>query len=98
MGRSSVAGFTVKSYRNPSKVGTLPEDGNYKFAPDPLWDDDEEWSMIQESAREAEKLDDMGGEDESITSWSDLPDVMEPVVPEQDDAILDITKKWVRRI
>lgn len=97
MGRSTITGFTVKSYRNPSKIGTLPQDGDYKFSPDPFWDDDEDWSALQQSLVEAEEMDDLGVEDNmsSSSNWSDLPDLVGPVVPEEDDTIFDVTKKWV---
>jgi hypothetical protein len=45
-------GFTVKSYRNSLSggAGTMSQDihllgGTMKFAPDPFWDDDEEWDF-----------------------------------------------------
>lgn len=95
MGRNVITGFTVKSYRNPTKIGTLPQDGNYNFAPDPFWDDDEDWSFIQQSVIDAEEKDDIDDDGDSSSSWSDLPDFIEPIVPERDDVIVDITKKWV---
>jgi len=97
-GRSSIAGFTVKSYRNPNKMGTLPQDGDYKFAPDPYWDENEDWTVMQQSLIEAEDMDDLGGDDGSSSKLSDLPDFVDPVVPEQDDAILDVTKAWVSKM
>ena len=59
-----------------------------KFAPDPFWDDDEEW--------------DFSGIDEEEDGTSnnkagDLPQI-ETLVPQDDDTIIDLSKKWVDRM
>ena len=90
-----VNGFEVKSYRNPNNLsgfGTFSQgvqDGSdMKFAPDPFWDDDEEW--------------DFSGIDEeedgtSNNKQADLPQI-ETLVPQDDDTIIDLSKKWVDRM
>ena len=90
-----VNGFEVKSYRNPNNLsgfGTFSQgvqDGSdMKFAPDPFWDDDEEW--------------DFSGIDEeedgtSNSKAGDLPQI-ETLVPQDDDTIIDLSKKWVDRM
>jgi len=101
MGRSIITGFTVKSYRNANKIGTLPDDGDYRFAPDPFWDDnDDDWTAMNQSLMDAQEMDVLDREigdnhDGSISQRSDLPTIVEPIVPEQDDTIVDVTKKWV---
>ena len=90
-----VNGFEVKSYRNPNNLsgfGTfsqgLQDGSDMKFAPDPFWDDDEEW--------------DFSGIDEeedgtSNSKAGDLPQI-ETLVPQDDDTIIDLSKKWVDRM
>ena len=92
-----VNGFEVKSYRNPNNLsgfGTFSQgkDGSdMKFAPDPFWDDDEEWdfSGIDEEEEEDGK---------SNSKAADLLPQIETLVPQDDDTIIDLSKKWVDRM
>mmetsp|Transcript_32779 Transcript_32779/g.68927 ORF Transcript_32779/g.68927 Transcript_32779/m.68927 type:complete len:477 (-) Transcript_32779:186-1616(-) len=79
-----VQGFTVKSYRNPQNTaGTFSGDASQmKFAPDPFWDDDEEWDFSG--------LDDDVGKDA-------LPEI-ENLIPKEDAVIVDLSRKWVDRM
>mmetsp|Transcript_7833 Transcript_7833/g.19415 ORF Transcript_7833/g.19415 Transcript_7833/m.19415 type:complete len:662 (-) Transcript_7833:205-2190(-) len=81
-----VQGFTVKSYRNPyNTAGTYSGDASQmRFAPDPFWDDEEEW--------------DFGGEDDDVDEQEDgLPQIVN-AVPQEDDVVVDLSKKWVDRM
>ena len=90
MGRDTVTGFTVKSFRNPNKIGTFSSDGELEFAPDPMWDNDDDWDLVeQQIAAESAEYADEDGED-----IDDMPQI-EDVVPNDDDKIIDITKTWV---
>jgi len=92
MGRSKVKGFTVKSYRSENSIGTLPSDGQYEFAYDPLWDDDDSWSNVEESIKgQVDDEEEMEGDGED-----DLPEV--DALPDDDEEIIDITKNWVRKL
>ncbi len=104
MGRSTITGFTVKSYKERSKVGTLVSDGNFEFAPDPMWDDDSEWDALEKEIQEAAKLDEeydiatatktsSSGDDD----MKDLPEIVNKI-PDDDDTLIDITKKWVHKM
>lgn len=81
---NSIQGFTVKSYRNPETMaGTFSGDASQmKFAPDPFWDDDEEWDFSG--------LDDDVGKDT-------LPQI-ENEIPGDDGVIIDLSRKWVDRM
>ncbi|KAL7531786.1 hypothetical protein ACHAWF_003906 [Thalassiosira exigua] len=81
----AVKGFAVKSYRNPHNVfGTFAGDArNMRFAPDPFWDDDEEW--------------DFGDPDDDANDDDGLPEI-EDAIPAEDDVIVDLTKKWVDKM
>jgi hypothetical protein len=100
MGRTTVTGFTVKSYKDRSKLGTLVNDGNFEFAPDPMWDDDGEWDALEAeiaraAAEDAEENDfDTGEEDDEL---GNLPEIVNKV-PDDDDTLIDITKKWVGKM
>jgi len=85
-----VNGFTVKSYRNPYTVGgTFSQDGsNMKFAPDPFWDDDEEWDF---SGIDQEEDGLSGNKD------NDLPQI-ETLVPADDETIIDLSRTWVDKM
>ena len=90
MGKSIVDGFTIKSFRNPNTVGTYADDGDFGFAPDPFWDNDDDLdSRIAAQAR----LD----EEDDVEDSSDLDELPEIVdrIPKDDDMLVDITKKWV---
>lgn len=99
MGRRIITGFTVKSYIDKNKVGTLVSDGNFRFAPDPMWDDGS-WDTLEDQIRQAaieeeEMYDnDEGLEDDNL---SDLPEI-ENKVPGSDDTLIEITKKWVNKL
>lgn len=81
---NSVRGFTVKSYRNPHNLaGTFTSDASeMRFAPDPFWDDDEEWDFSG--------LDDDVGEDPSAGAVQEAP--------ADDDVVVDLSRKWVDRM
>ena len=86
-----VQGFTVKSWRNPNSnaFGTFGGDAdNMQFAPDPFWDDDEEWDFSE--------LDD---ENEMSNEFGNavLPEI-EELVPQDDTVIVDLSKNWVDRM
>ena len=51
-----VTGFTVKSYKDPNKIGTFASDGNFEFAPDPYFDNDD-WDILDEQIRLAAEED-----------------------------------------
>jgi len=87
-------GFTVKSFRQPGKTGTLSNDGNFDFAPDPLWDNDDDWDIIDKQIKEENKKYEEE-EDDDITD--DFPEI-DNKIPEDDTEIIDISKKWVNKI
>lgn len=104
MGRQTVVGFTVKSYRDRQKIGTLASDGNFEFAPDPMWDNDDEWDALEleiaKTAKEDSESDDgdlEGGGEFGVTTMEGLPEIVDKV-PEDDDVLIDITKKWVNKM
>jgi len=80
-----IQGFTVKSYRNANNVaGTYSSDASeMKFAPDPLWDDDEEW--------------DFSGidEDEDGTASAEM---IQTAAPKEDSVVIDLSKNWVDKM
>ncbi|KAL9184923.1 hypothetical protein ACHAXT_002700 [Thalassiosira profunda] len=83
---SVVKGFTVKSHRNPHNVfGYFSSDANdMKFAPDPFWDDDEEWDFS-------------GLDDEDDFQDPNLPEI-ENLVPDDDSEVIDLSKAWVSKM
>ena len=95
-----VHGFTVKSYRNPDAgefmgFGTFSQDGSdMKFAPDPFWDDDEEWDFSGIDEEE----DGSGISLASSKGGDDLLPQIETLVPTDDTTIIDLTQKWVNRM
>jgi len=108
-GKNVVVGFSVKSYRDPNKVGTFSSDGDLQFAPDPYFDDDD-WDILEEQIRAAamedEELDDdddddddeQDGNENDENDWrKDLPDIVEKI-PVDDDEIVNVSKKWVDKI
>ena len=108
MGRSTITGFTVKSYKEQKKVGTLVSDGNFEFAPDPMWDNDDEWDALEKQIQEAAKLDEemsdvedssdvAGSSSSSSDEMKDLPEIVNKV-PDDDEFLIDITKKWVGKM
>lgn len=84
-----VAGFTVKSYRNPDNVmGTYAGPGSeMKFAPDPFWDDDEEWDFGT--------ADDV---DQGARAPGDDGTAKPEAAPASDDVVVDLSKTWVDRM
>lgn len=95
-----VHGFTVKSYRNPDAgefmgFGTFSQDGSdMKFAPDPFWDDDEEWDFSGIDEEE----DGSGTSSASSKGGDDVMPQIETLVPTDDTTIIDLTQKWVNRM
>jgi hypothetical protein len=85
-----VMGFTVKSYRNPYASGSYSaaaDASDMKFAPDPFWDDEEEWDFSG--------LDD----EDDYNAFGDtvLPEIKE-LIPKDDETVIDISKKWVDKM
>ena len=94
MGKSTVTGFTVKSYKVPNKVGTFASDGNFNFAPDPFFDNDD-WDALEDQIRAtAQQEEDDDDEDLDIDS---LPAIVDKI-PDNDEILLDVTKKWVNKV
>ena len=90
MGRDTVVGFTVKSFRNPNKVGTLANDGNFEFEFDPMWDNDDDWDLVEKQiAADCAEF----AEEDDIDN-SNLPEI-EDLIPDNDEQIVDVTKAWV---
>lgn len=102
MGRITVTGFTVKSFKDRNKVGTLVSDGNFQFAPDPMWDNDDEWDLLEKDIAEMASED---GDYDSSNVVKDgdeldntsLPEIVNKI-PDDNDVIIDITKKWVNKM
>ena len=94
-GVRTVVGFTVKSYKDPNKVGTFGQEGDMDFAPDPFFDNDD-WDLLEEKikAAAAEEAELDGDDGESLEG---LPEI-EDRIPDNDDVIVDVTKKWVNKI
>ena len=99
-------GFTVKSYRNLSSggAGTMSQDlllggGNMKFAPDPFWDDDEEWDFgnIDDDDDDAAEA---AAATSSTTRLSSTTITTPPhlLLPNTDEQIISITERWVQRM
>jgi len=84
-----VKGFTVKSYRNPNNIaGTYSSDASeMKFAPDPFWDDEEEWDFS--GIDEEEDGNSIDG-DRHVSVASEIPD--------DDQVITDLSKTWVDKM
>jgi len=97
MGRNYVAGFTVKSYRSENAIGTLPSDGDYQFAYDPLWDDDEDWSHVAASIEEQAAQYDEEVEEVEEVEGAELPGIVNPI-PDEDEELVRLTKNWVRKL
>ena len=97
MGRNYVAGFTVKSYRSENAIGTLPSDGDYQFAYDPLWDDDEDWSHVAASIEEQAAQYDEEVEEVEEVEGAELSGIVNPI-PDEDEELVRLTKNWVRLI
>ena len=81
---SKIVGFTLKSFRNPDK-----KDNYEEFDYDPFWDDGTDFDALYK-----------GIDDEYITKEQSQPKYPEIVnkVPDDDDEIIDITKKWVNKL
>ena len=84
-----VKGFTIKSFRNPDK-----DPDQFEFEYDPFWDDGDDWDYegIDEEI-EAEEAAQAGEEIAKVT----YPEI-ETLVPDDDEEIVDISKKWVSKI
>lgn len=94
-GKSTVVGFTVKSFKDRNKIGTFASDGNFEFAPDPLWNDDD-WDLI-ESEIKAAAAEDADADDDGESDLSDLPEIVDRI-PDNDDQIVTTTKTWVNKM
>jgi len=95
MGRDTITGFTVKSYKSTNKIGTLPTDGDFNFAYDPLWDDDEDWSNIEANIEaEVAGFDELESKSEGENELVEI----ENRIPDDDEEIIEVTKKWVKKM
>lgn len=94
MGKSTVTGFTVKSYKVPNKVGTFASDGNFNFAPDPFFDNDD-WDALEDQIRATAQQEE-DDDDEDLDIYS-LPEIVNKI-PDNDEILLDVTKKWVNKV
>jgi len=81
--QQKVAGFTVKSFRS-TKAGTLPSDGKFTFAYDPLWDNEEEWDMVEQ-------------EIQAELNEEALVETVEKVSGD-DEEVADVTKNWCQQM
>lgn len=96
-----VQGFTVKSYRNPhGTAGTFMQDSGSDmiFAPDPFWDEDEEWDFSgmddddDDNDNDSTLASNKGKESESQLESTT------PLIPEDDDVIIQLSKQWVDKM
>jgi len=93
-GRTQVVGFTVKSYKDQSKVGTFSSKGEMEFAPDSFFGSDDDWDLLDEQIRlQAAEEEEEDDEEEG----DPLPEIVDKV-PDNDDKIIDITKAWVSKM
>lgn len=92
-GKRVVRGFAVKSYRNPYNVaGTYSSDASQMtFAPDPFWDDDEEWDFGG-GGTENDDNNLLGGDHDP-----NLPEISN-LIPADDSVVIDLTQKWVKKM
>jgi hypothetical protein len=81
-----VAGMTVKSFRNPDKS----QEDDYDFAYDPMWDDGTDFENLYTGVDDDE-------EDDDEMEKDPYPEI-ENKVPDDDDQMIGITKKWVGRM
>lgn len=97
-GRKVVTGFTVKSYKDPNKIGTFSSDGDFKFAPDPFFDD-ADWDALEDKIRAAaeEDAENNDNEEEELDEEEPLLEIVDKI-PDSDDKIIDLSKKWVNKI
>jgi len=86
-----VTGFTVKSYRNPESSDD--DDDNDELSDDSDWDDGDDWGNIDDII--AAKLAEYGDLDSSEND--DLPEIKNRI-PDDDEVIIEKTKKWVDKI
>jgi len=96
MGRNMVVGFTVKSYRDTKKMGTFASDGNFNFAPDPYFDDDD-WDVLEKQIRDSAAEEEEGDDDEEIGVEDSLPEIVDKV-PDDDDKIINVSRTWVDKM
>ena len=92
--KNKVTGFTVKSYKDPNKIGTFANDGNFEFAPDPYFDNDD-WDLLDDKIRATAKEE--AEEDDDDLDLESLPEI-ENKIPDDDEILLDVTKKWVNKV
>ena len=100
----AVSGLVVRSYRNPEVIDE--QSGDYNFAPDPFWSEDEDWDSLAAEIEEivryedddeaASRVDD--GEGGSVDLSGIAPVAAGDLVPADDARITDVTKKWVGRM
>jgi hypothetical protein len=81
--KKKIVGFTVKSYRNP---GADSKD-EFDFDYDPMWDDGTDFDALYKG------IDDEYGD----APKDPYPEIVNKV-PDDDEEIIDITKKWVNKL
>lgn len=95
-GKNQVVGFTVKSYKDASKIGTFASDGNFNFAPDPFFDNDD-WDLLEDKIRATAREDEEAEDEEDQFDADSLPVIVDKI-PADNEILLDVTKKWVNKV
>ena len=87
-----VVGFTAKSFKNPTTInvdgsgdGSDDGDDEFNFEYDPHWDDGTDFEALY------------SGIDDDDLPQDPYPEIVNKV-PDDDEEIMDITKKWVQSI
>lgn len=96
-----VKGFTVKSFKPPDH-----DPDKFEFDYDPFWDDGDDWDYdgIDEEYETEEREAAASGESGDGSSWSPSPSTTHEYpeiinkIPDNDDEILTVSKKWVAKI
>lgn len=112
MGRNTVIGFTVKSYKTQKTTGAFTSDADdMEFDFDPFWDlPNDHWDGIKEIAalheQEDEEMMSLSSEGSSSVAAAgdgnnaiveELPEIVNPI-PADDDEIITITKVWTNKM
>jgi predicted heme/steroid binding protein len=80
---NKITGFTVKSFRDPTSVAN--DEKEYQFSYDPMWDDGTDFEGLYD-----------GIDDEDMVP--DKYPAIQTLVPDSDDEIIELTKKWVNAV
>jgi hypothetical protein len=89
-----VAGFTIKSFRNPDQ-----DPDSMEFAYDPFWDDGDDWNYegiddVIEAEKNDENSDSSNNRKAKKTKY---PEIVNKI-PNDDEEIVKISKVWVDKI